>query len=417
MKKIGFTLIGSLLLCAVLLHATGCAMNIHAADLMRGISPRDADDDLDIVARNADVTDFAIRLFQSANESGRNTLISPLSILCALSMTANGADGETLTQMENVLGMSREELNPYLRSYVNALQQDEKCKLHMANSIWFSDAEDFSVNRDFLQTNADYYGADLYRAPFNTRTLRDINRWVKNETDGMIPEILDRIPSDAVMYLVNALAFEAEWEEIYEKNQVRDGIFTREDGGKQTVPMMYKTERVKYLEDEKAKGFFKYYKGEKYAFVALLPNEGVSLSEYVNALDGASLYALLAESEAESVSTAIPKFEVGYTAELSEVLKGMGMPLAFDENHADFSGLGACKNGNIFMSNVLHKTFIQVGEKGTRAGAATVIEMSKNCADGGGMKEVILDRPFVYMLVDCENNIPFFIGTVTDLNS
>ena len=417
MKKICFILISFLLLCAILLHTSGCSANIHAADLMDGVAPRRVETSLDFSERNACVTDFAVRLFKASNESGKNTLISPLSALCALAMAANGASGETRAQMEAVLGMSAEALNSYLHAYVNALPQGKNYRMHMANSVWFTDADDFSVNGDFLQMNADYYDADLYQAPFHDRTLRDINRWVKKETNGMIPEILERIPADAVMYLVNALAFEAEWMEIYEKKQVREGTFTGEDGNKQTVTMMYATDHVKYLEDEYATGFFKYYKEGKYAFVALLPNEGVSLSEYVSTLDGASLHALLTESETAPVNTAIPKFESEYSAELSEILKSMGMPLAFDENNADFSALGTCTSGNIFMSSVLQKTFIQVGEKGTKAGAATVIEMSKNSAVGGGSKQVYLDRPFVYMLVDCENNIPFFIGTVTDVNA
>jgi serpin B len=237
MKKTSFTLISLLLLFSILLNASGCA-SVRAADLMDGVTPRNIEIGDDLGNRNADLTDFAVRLFKAANEDGENTLLSPLSVLCALAMTANGAKGETREQMEAVLGMSAEELNLYLYAYMNALPQGNKYKLHLANSVWFSDEEGFAVNRDFLQTNADYYGADVYQAPFDHGTLRDINRWVKRETDGMIPEVLDRIPSNAVMYLVNALAFEAEWESIYEKKQVKDGIFTKEDGSEQTVKMM-----------------------------------------------------------------------------------------------------------------------------------------------------------------------------------
>ena len=414
MKRICLTLIGLLLLLSILLNATGCAV-VHATDLMDGIAPRSVNTEGELSAKNAAVTDFAVRLFQAANASGENTLISPLSVLCALAMTVNGAEGETREQMESVLGMSAEELNLYLYSYMNELPQGNKYRLHLANSVWFSDEEGFSVNRDFLQTNADYYGADLYRTPFDRQTKKDINRWVKNETDGMISEILDQIPDNAVMYLVNALAFEAQWEDIYEKKQVRDGTFTKEDGTEQTVTMMYDSGSFQYLEDEKATGFVRYYKDKKYAFVALLPDEGVSVSEYVASLDGADLHALLTNANSEYVETAIPKFETEYRAELSEILKSMGMPLAFDEDHADFSALGTHTDGNIFMNRVIHETFIQVGEKGTRAGAATVIEMTNKSA-AGGTKQVFLDRPFVYMLVDCENNVPFFIGTVTDVN-
>ena len=418
MKKtrISLVIISLLLVCAMAVNLTGCTMKVQAKDLMEGIIPNQVNALDDLSAQNADVTDFAIRLFKASEESGKNTLISPLSVLCALAMTANGAEEETLAQMEEVLGMTTEELNLYLYSYMQNLPQDDKYKLSLANSIWFTEDERFTVNQDFLQTNADYYGADVYKAPFDKQTLKDINNWVKHNTDDMIPEILDKIPEEAIMYLVNALAFEAEWMEIYEKQQVRDGKFTKEDGTKQDVEFMYSTEGT-YLEDENAIGFKKYYKGGKYAFVAMLPNEGVSVSEYIASLTGESLNALLSNPQYGTVHTSMPKFEMEHTVEMAEILKGMGMTEAFDIYNADFEGLGTSTAGNIYISRVLHKTFISVGEKGTKAGAATVVEMADGAAaEPQEPKEVYLDRPLVYMLIDCENNIPFFIGTMMDVN-
>ena len=414
--RISLVIISLLLVCAMAVNLTGCTMEVQAKDLMDGITPNQVNALDDLGSQNADVTDFAIRLFKASEESGKNTLISPLSVLCALAMTANGAEEETLAQMEEVLGMTTEELNLYLYSYMQNLPQGEKYKLSLANSIWFTEDERFTVNQDFLQTNANYYGADIYKAPFDKQTLKDINNWVKQNTDEMIPEILDQIPAEAIMYLVNALAFEAEWSEIYEKHQVKDGEFTKEDGTKQDVKFMYGSEGT-YLEDEKATGFMKRYKGGKYAFVAILPNEGVSVSEYIASLDGESLNALLANPQYATVHTSIPKFETEYKVEMSEILKSMGMTEAFDMYNADFEGLGTSTDGNIYISRVLHKTFISVGEKGTKAGAATIVEMKDGAAaEPTEPKEVYLDRPFVYMLVDCENNIPFFIGTMMDVN-
>lgn len=410
--KLSLVIISLVLLCAMAVNLTGCATTVHAEDLMEGVTPNSVTALNDLSSGSADVTDFAIRLFKQTNENGKNTLISPLSVLCALAMTANGAEGETREQMEAVLGMSVEELNLYLYSYINSLPQGEKYKLSVANSIWFTDDDRFTVNQDFLQTNADYYGADIYKTPFNKQTLKDINNWVKNETDNMIPKVLEDIPDAAIMYLINALAFEAEWTEIYEKNQVRDKTFTKEDGTKQDVELMYSTEG-KYIEDENATGFIKYYKERKYAFVALLPNEGVTVSEYVNSLDGASLAALLANAESRSVETAIPKFESEYDIEMSSILEAMGMSNAFNVTFADFTGIGDSTEGGIYISKVIHKTYIQVGEKGTKAGAVTAIEMNDGSAGPPDeVKQVYLDRPFVYMLIDCETNIPFFIGTM-----
>ena len=414
--RISLVIISLLLVCAMAVNLTGCTMEVQAKDLMDGITPNQVNALDDLGSQNADVTDFAIRLFKASEESGKNTLISPLSVLCALAMTANGAEEETLAQMEEVLGMTTEELNLYLYSYMQNLPQGEKYKLSLANSIWFTEDERFTVNQDFLQTNANYYGADIYKAPFDKQTLKDINNWVKQNTDEMIPEILDQIPPEAIMYLVNALAFEAEWSEIYEKHQVKDGEFTKEDGTKQDVRFMYGSEGT-YLEDEKATGFMKRYKGGKYAFVAMLPNEGVSVSEYIASLDGESLNALLANPQYATVHTSIPKFETEYKVEMSDILQSMGMTEAFDMYNADFEGLGTSTGGNIYISRVLHKTFISVGEKGTKAGAATIVEMKDGAAaEPTEPKEVYLDRPFVYMLVDCENNIPFFIGTMMDVN-
>ena len=413
-KKVILGCLSLMLVCAMMLNLTGCATTVQAANLMEGVTPNKVSALEDLSGNNSAVTDFAVRLFKASEENGKNTLISPLSVLCALAMTANGAEDETLQQMEDVLGMTTEEMNLYIYSYMQKLPQNEKYKLSLANSIWFTDHERFTVNQDFLQTTADYYRADIYKAPFNEQTCKDINNWVKEKTDGMIPSALDEIPADALMYLINALAFDAEWADVYEKYQVKDGEFTKEDGTKQECEFMYSTES-NYFEDEKATGFLKYYKSGKYAFVAMLPKEGVSVSEYIASLTGESLNEMLSNPEHTTVYTSIPKFETSYSVEMTEILKSMGMTEAFDPNNADFAGLGSSTGGNISISRVIHKTFISVEEKGTKAAAVTIVEPG----DGAAMepeqpKEVYLDRPFVYMLIDCENNIPFFIGTMMD---
>ena len=411
MKKRVFAMI-----VAMLLFVTGCSPKIQGEDLMRDVKQ----DEKPVVqmseVNSVALTDFAVRLFQASAEEGKNTLISPLSVLSALAMTANGAKEDTLSQMESVFGMKTEELNQYLYSYINALPQGEKYKLNLANSIWFIDDERFTVKEGFLQMNKDFYGADVYKAPFDNTTVKDINNWVKEKTDGMIPEILDKISHNEVMYLINALAFEAEWASAYRGNQIRDGIFTKEDGKKQDVKFMCADENV-YLEEENATGFVKYYKDNKYAFVALLPKEGVSINEYVKSLNGENLNRLLTNSLNTTVKTSIPKFESEYLTEMSEVLSKMGMTDAFDGDKADFTGLGTSTKGNIYINRVIHKTFISVAEKGTKAGAATVVAMGEKTAFVEEEPKIVcLDRPFVYMLIDCESNVPFFVGTMMNLD-
>lgn len=399
-----------------LLSTAACTKTV-GTNLMENVTPQKVDDLPNMDVGAAAAADFGVRLFQKAMEADKNTLISPLSVLYALSMTANGADGETLAQMEEVLGMDIQSLNSFLAAYMKNLPTNEAYKLHLANGIWFRDDPSFEVNRDFLQTNADYYNAEIRKAAFDEATRKEINDWVKTNTDGMIPDILDQIHPAAVMYLVNALAFEADWEQQYEEFQVRDGSFTTEDGAVRDVQMMHGTEH-RYLEDEQATGFIKYYEDRRYAFVALLPKEGISVGEYVEGLTGEHLLGMLSEPEDIMVLTTTPKFETGYDVQMSDILQKMGMIDAFSQNDADFSGLGMYHSdgANIHISRVMHKTFISVAEQGTKAGAATAVIMPATGAldTKPEYRTVYLDRPFVYMLIDCETDLPFFVGTMMD---
>lgn len=392
---------------------SACARDNHE-DLMVTVNPSKIIKMTELNSDSASVADFGLRLFRESMKSGENTLISPLSVLCALAMTANGAREETRSQMEAVLGLDVETLNSWLSTYMSRLELSENKKLHLANSIWFKDVDSFTVNPDFLQLNADYYGAGVMKAPFDDTTCREINDWVAENTDGMIRDILDGIPDSVVMYLVNALAFDANWQEIYRETAIWDGEFTMEDGISQNVQMMHSTENT-YLEDDLARGFIKYYEGGEYAFAALIPNQGISVEAYLDSLTGERLLSLLKNAQNSTVQAAMPKFELEYNMELSEVLCAMGMERAFDGGLADFTGLGTSTEGNIYISRVLHKTFIRVDGKGTKAGAATVVEMDRECAmEPMEVHVVNLDRPFVYLLIDTHTNLPFFMGTMMD---
>lgn len=401
------------MLAAMLLVLVGCGAS-GSKDLTKGIKPLAVEERAAGTGEEAAaVTDFGVRLLQRSLAE-ENTLISPVSVLAALAMTANGAGGETLAQMEETLGLSVPELNSYLHAYLEQLPQEKEYTLHMANAIWFKDDAKFTVNPEFLQANATYYDADIYQAPFDDSTVKDINGWVNENTDGMIPQVLNEIPPTGVMYLINALAFDAEWERIYRESQVREGTFTCEDGTEQPVELMYSQEG-RYLEDALATGVVKYYKDRNYAFAALLPKEGVSVAEYVASLTGEGLHEMLCKASDAQVFTAIPRFETAFDVELSEALKAMGMTDAFDMDDADFTGQGTYEDQNLYIGRVLHKTFITVDEKGTKAGAVTVVEEPGAAKPPAEPKEVILDRPFVYLLIDCQANLPLFMGTVMDV--
>lgn len=400
-------------LCAGTVNLSGCAAGIRAADLTEGIKAKPVSGKAADDAFKNSSADFAIRLFQKTRDDSKNSLISPLSVMLALSMTANGAKGETLAQTESLLGgdIPMETLNEYLYSYINALPSEKTAKLNVANSIWFRD-NGFTAENTFLQKNADYYGAAVYKSAFDVKTLRDINNWVKKNTDGMIEKIIDDIDPDAVMYLINTVLFDAEWENIYKKDEVRDGTFTALDGTKRTASMMYSAEHL-YLDDGKAIGFIKPYKNG-YSFVALLPNGDISLSDYVASMTGKSFVDTIKNAKDIPVETAIPKFSYNYDIEMSGALKALGMTLPFDSTKADFSALGSSDSGNIFISRVLHKAYIAVDEKGTKAGAATAADI-KVTSDIGGLYSVTLDRPFVYAVIDDAYGLPVFIGAVTDI--
>lgn len=365
--------------------------------------------------------DFYVRLFKkSVNVEGKegdteNVLISPFSIMSVLAMISNGAEGDTLAQLEENFGVSHEALNEYLKNYSDSLQSGENYKINVANSVWMKQEEATIIKDEFLKTNEVYFAADAYEEPFDKTTVEAINDWVSEHTDGLITEMLNDIPTEALMYLINAIVFDAKWEEPYESMDVRESKFTLENGLTQDVELMYSDENL-YLEDEMATGVIKYYADKKYAFVALLPNEGVTVSQYVDSLSGAHLKELLSNPTEVHVKTYIPKFEVEYGVLMNNTLEDMGMTDLFDYNKADLSGIGTSENGNIYISRVIHKSFIKVDEEGTKAAAATIAEASLESAmEMLESKTVRLDRPFVYMIIDCESNHPIFMGTLEQM--
>ena len=404
----------ALLAAASVLSASGCAAgSASVRDLTKGAKNAQTQTLYDTSAVQdtaAALTGFGAKLLQNEMQE-ENPLVSPLSVASALSMTANGAVGETKTQMENVLGANADTLSSIFAALQNAKKDDKQ--MNLANSIWLKDTPTLHVEDAFLQKNADFFGAGIYSAPFDDSTKTAINDWVSKHTDKMIPEILDEIPSDAVMYLVSALAFDAKWDRPFKSYEVWDGAFTARNGQEQTGDFLHGAVG-QYLSDEHAEGFLKPYADGKYAFAALLPDETTNIENYVNQLTGERLHAILASPIDESVEIALPKFKAEFSAELSENLKALGMTDAFDGANADFTALGTSDEGNIYISRVLHKTFIQVDEEGTKAGAATAVEAATESA-ALYPHSVLLNRPFVYMIVDLETGLPIFLGALTAL--
>ncbi|HAJ96567.1 MAG TPA: serine protease [Ruminococcus sp.] len=369
-------------------------------------------------------TEFYLNLMQKTAQDGANTLISPYSVVQALAMTANGAQNQTLEEMQNVIGggMPMEELNKYLYTQRTSQPNEENCKLLTANSIWcrdklpYSDAP-FLVKESFLQKNKNFYNADIFTAPFDETTIDDINKWTNANTDKMIPKLINELNKSTVMCLINAVTFDAKWSDPYYDSYTRENWFTDANGTAQNADILY-SEEHSYLSDEHSQGFMKYYEGGRYAFVGILPEEGMTTTEYLNTLTADSLHNMLVNRSSERVITQIPKFSYDYSIELPDTLKEMGMPSAFEMFGADFHGMADLpEDNNLYISNVIHKTFIELNETGTRAAAATIVVMdvAAEAYDPQQPKEVILNRPFVYYIVDTETNLPIFMGTVESL--
>lgn len=405
-----------ILLISVSIIMTACSgfiPGVEADDLMEDVVPGN------VTGKQADerfisnTADFAIDLFKESISNQKNSLVSPVSVMLALAMTTNGADGETLSQMEEVLGrdISIDELNQYLYYYTKNLPNEEKSKLKIANSIWFRDEENrFTVEKDFLQKNADYYHAEVFKAPFTDETLSVVNNWVKTNTDDMIDKILEEIAAEDIMYLLNAIVFDAEWKVVYNKDSIYQDEFTTADGTKVSTDFMGSEESL-YLEDGNAVGFIKPYYNDKYSFVALLPNEGVDFDSYIEGLSGEKLLSTIRNAKTTVVNATVPKFSYEFDITLNDVLKSLGMSYAFDSNNADFSKLGKSTRGNIYIGKVIHKTFISLDERGTKAGAATLVVVKDESAPVE-LKIIKLDRPFVYAIIDNKTKLPLFIGTV-----
>lgn len=407
------------LLLGATLPMAGCALNIKAEELSASYTRQATEDGTVTDAFIAAMSDFSMTLFNTTVEGDRETgkqnhLVSPLSAMICLAMIANGAEGETLTQMETALGMDIQSLNKALYAYTSNLYTDDDCKVSIADSIWYRDSEGLKVKEAFLQTCADWYEAQQYKAPFDEQTRKDINNWVEKYTDGMIDKILDQpIPPSVMMYVINALVFDAKWQEKYESNDIKDRAFTSIDGTVAQLPTLHSEEST-YLTVENGQGFAKPYKGEAYSFVGLLPDEGVDVYDFAASLDGTTWQAMWDGQTRETVHVRFPEFTYDSTMDLTPALTAMGMEDLFDPAAADLTGLGTCTDGNLFCSKVQQKTFIEVSRYGTKAAAVT---WGANEGAAAEPKWVYLDRPFVYAILDNATGLPLFIGVVTVLGA
>ena len=372
------------------------------------------------------VQKFSVQLFQQAYaqqsgadrdnqdkadaaQSGSGFVLSPASVLTALLMAEEGADGETAAQIQETVGSEVFYAREDFQRILNA--KGEGTQVNTANSVWLRKDPNLQVQESFLAAMQQLFKAEVFSADFDKKTVKDINQWCKTNTKGRIKKILNEpISPETMLYLINALTFDGKWQSPYKEYQVGDADFTAADGSVQTAEMMYGTEYT-YLENELATGFVKPY-ADGYSFVALLPHEGLSMADFVKGLSKDTFARAWKVEKETPVETGLPKFKTESGAELSEALRTMGIRDLFDADRAELHRTATTPEGNLFVSKILHKAFIETDTEGTKAAAVTAVVAECGSAAPSEMKRVILDRPFFYAIIEEETGIPLFMGTV-----
>ena len=346
---------------------------------------------------------FTSELFKRVNGE-ENVFISPLSAATCLSMAFNGADGETLSEFESAMGLPLSDLNGAFKTILS----DGNNSVKYANSIWLN-AVMPQPKREFLNAAKGYYGAEVYRSTFDVALVSDINNWVSNTTQGMIDNIIDKTSPDYYSYLLNVLYFEAEWAEKYENKDIKPWTFRNKNGEDKAVTMLSSTEH-EYFSYNGGDGFLKRYKGD-YAFMAILPEEGTDIDEFISGIDGEKLLGAISDVKHVTVKAKIPEFKSDFSIDLCDALKDMGIISAFSPNKADFSKM----SDGVYIDFVLQKTKIELDRKGTKAAAVTGIGEMATSVGPGNTVEIVLDRPFVYAIISLKDDLPLFIGSLKNI--
>ena len=361
---------------------------------------------------DAAIGGLGAELLRAVREPGKNTLLSPLSIALALSMTANGAAGDTLAELEALLGADADALNANAASLLDEYRDlGGSTVSNIANSLWLDDS--LTAREQFLSRCTAFYGAGVYQTDLATEgARRAVNGWVEENTNGMIPEILTEAPpEETALLLVNALYLKNTWENQFEPVNTNTRIFTAADGTEAETDFLSNGIRQeRYFRTADAAGTVLPYDDGRLAFVAVLPDEG--LDSWLEGLDGDTFPALLAAAEDTRLLLRMPKFEAEWGGEVRDALAALGLDAAFDPARADFSGMGTTESGDpLFIGSVRHRAKIEVNEEGTEAAAATVVEVPSGGAAPADYEELTLDRPFCYAVVDLERGVPLFLGT------
>ncbi len=362
----------------------------------------------------ASANSFGIKLFSRINavQTDSNVFISPFSVSTAFGMALNGANGATLDSLKQALGdagMSMDEINQSYKNVSATLPSlDPKVKFQIANSIW--PRTDFEVLQKFLDDNKTYFNAEVTSLDFSQPSaLTTINNWVNAKTNGKIPSILDRIPIDAVMYLINAIYFKGTWTYQFDPQYTKEALFTRSDGSTVSCQLMSQEATFAYYESSELQAIDLPYGDRMFSMTIVLPRAGTSIDQFAATLSEDQWNTIVGGLDSSKVDMHIPKFKLEYGRTLNEELKSLGMTIAFNPG-ADFSRITA--RGGIWISRVIHKTFVEVNEEGTEAAAATLIEFIRSAVPSVPIMRV--DRPFIFAIREHQSGTILFIGKIVD---
>jgi serpin B len=319
---------------------------------------------------------FGIELFKKINEfeQDKNIFISPLSVSMVLGMTLNGADGTTFEAMQSTLelgGMSQTQINESYQSLIELLSQlDPKVIFNLANSIWYR--QGFQVEQEFINVNQTYFDAAVRELDFgNPEAVKIINGWVNDKTNGKIEKIVEKITPDIVMFLINAIYFKGTWTYEFEKNKTKDDQFTNPGGSTVPVKMMVQEGDFNYLENEDFQAINLPYGDSDFSMLVILPGSGKTTETIIDQMSTTKWQEWTGAFDTVGVKLEMPRFKLEYKLSLVDVLDALGMGVAFDLGSANFSRI--IKNAGLYISEVLHKTFVEVNEEGTEAAAVTAV--------------------------------------------
>lgn len=372
---------------------------------------------LTAVEQQKAITDntFNFKLFNNlaaANTGGGNLMISPLSISFAMGMTVNGASGQTLTAIDSAMqfsGFTQDELNTYYNKLITDLPQlDPNTTLSIANSIWYK--QGFDVLPAFISADSNYYKAEVHALDFASPTAPQlINNWVSSHTNGKIPTIVNSIPADQVMYLINALYFKSTWLESFDPNNTKQQPFYLTGAPSVSTDFMTATVDINSYYDQKVTVFEMPYSNKKYSMVIVLPQKGETLNDVIPTLNQSQWQTWMSSLKPDKEPVFIPKFKFSYSADLKDALTAMGMGVAFSDA-ADFSRLTTAR---VKISEVKHKTFIAVDETGTEAAAVTSVGVVATAAPSVNPNFVV-DHPFVFAIREMNSGLILFSGIVNN---